>query len=250
MQFAATPPYNGTLARYYRLPQECCFVLPPGISLQDGALVEPLSIAVHACRQAGDMQGRSVLVFGAGPIGQLCCSVARAFGASKVIVTDVVDNRLEFALGKGATAVHRTDLRASPAETEVELKRLEGLESGAAIVMEATGSESCIDCGIQMLERGGTCVQVGLGARKVNFCVGDICDKEATFKGSFRYGPGDYALAITLLRDKKVSLAGMVTHQYAFEEAGRAFENVEQREGIKSIIFGPDVDKQSVEETV
>lgn len=247
MRFAATPPYDGTLARYYRLPRECCFALPPEVSLRDGALVEPLSIAVHACRQAGDMQGRTVLLFGAGPIGQLCCSVAKALGASKVIITDVVDSRLKFALEKGATAAHLTDVSASSTETAGRLRNMKGLEDGAALVMDATGSETCIDCGIQALARGGVFVQVGLGARKINLPVGDICDKEATFKGSFRYGPGDYQLAITLLRDKRVSLAGIVTHYYAFEDAQQAFENVAQRRGIKSIILGPDITKDELD---
>lgn len=250
MRFAATPPHDGTLARYYCLPQECCYKLPPEVSLQDGALVEPLSIAVHACRQAGDMQGRSVLIFGAGPIGQLCCSVAKAFGASKVVVSDVVESRLRFAPAKGATVVHHTEIGASSTDTSAQLRRLDGLKNGASIVMDATGSEICIDCGVQMLERGGTFVQVGLGARKVSFPVGDICDKEATFKGSFRYGPGDYQLAVIFLKDGRVNLHGMVTHQYAFEDAQQAFENVVERRGIKSIIFGPGVDTQTAEETV
>lgn len=248
MRFAATPPYDGTLAKYYCVPRECCFSLPPEVSLQDGALVEPLSIAVHACRQAGDIQGRSVLIFGAGPIGQLCCSVARAFGASKVVVTDVVDSRLDFALGKGATAVYRTDTNASTEKTAASLRKAADLEDGAAIVMDATGSEACIDCGIQVLKRGGVFVQVGLGARKIKFPVGDVCDKEATLRGSFRYGPGDYQLAITLLKDKRVNLDGMVTHKFAFQEASEAFENVVRRQGIKSVIFGPGVDKYFAEE--
>ncbi|RMX86193.1 hypothetical protein D0869_03255, partial [Hortaea werneckii] len=242
MRFAATPPHNGTLATYYCLPQECCFLLPQDISLRDGALVEPLGIAVHACRQAGDMQGQSMVIFGAGPIGQLCCSVARALGASKVVVTDVVEERLTFALGKGATAVHRMSPGADSSESVAELKKLEGLEHGASIVMDATGVEGCINCGIALLKRGGTFVQVGLGARQLSLPVGDICDKEATFKGSFRYGPGDFQLAISLMTDKRVNLDDMVTHCFPFESAQQAFENVVGRQGIKSVILGPGVD--------
>ena len=72
---------------------------------------------------------------------------------------------------------------------------------------------------------------------------GQICDKEATLKGSFRYGPGDYKLAIDLLASNRVRLNSLITHEYAFEDAERAFENVASRAGIKSIIYGPDVDR-------
>lgn len=85
MRFAATPPNEGTLATYYRLPEECCYKLPPHISLRDATLIESLSVAVHACRLAGDMQKKSVAVFGAGPVGLLCCAIASAFGASSVV---------------------------------------------------------------------------------------------------------------------------------------------------------------------
>lgn len=101
MQFAATAPYDGTLSTYYTLPEECCFKLPSHVSLREGALVEPLSIAVHYCGLAGNLQGRSVGVFGAGPIGLLCSAVAQAFGA-KVVNVDVVDSQLAFARTFGA----------------------------------------------------------------------------------------------------------------------------------------------------
>ncbi|RAK95409.1 GroES-like protein, partial [Aspergillus ibericus CBS 121593] len=72
MQFAATPPVDGTLCTYYRVPAQCCYKLPAHVSFRNGALVEPLSVAVHACRLGGDMQNRNVVVFGAGPVGLLC----------------------------------------------------------------------------------------------------------------------------------------------------------------------------------
>ncbi|RMY71581.1 hypothetical protein D0863_05068, partial [Hortaea werneckii] len=184
MQFAATPPYDGTLSTYYRVPEECCFRLPSSISMRDAALIEPLSIAVHCCRLAGDMQGKSIVVFGAGPVGQLCCSVARAFGARAVLVVDVVDSRLKFASKKA-----------------------------------------------------------GLGSPKITFPVGLICDKEAVFQGSFRYGPGDYKLAIACVASGRVNLDGFVTQTFPFLEAQGAFETMLQKQGIKSVIWGPGVEE-------
>ena len=99
MQFAATPPYDGTLAKYYALPADYCYKLPDHVSTEAGALVEPTSVAVHVVKQGGVKPGDNVVVFGAGPVGVLCAGVSRAFGAASVTVVDVQEARLEFAKG-------------------------------------------------------------------------------------------------------------------------------------------------------
>lgn len=241
MGFAATPPHDGTLSTYYRVPAECCYKLPPHVSLRDGALVEPLSVAVHSCRLAGDMQDKDVIIFGAGPVGLLCCSVARAFGASKVAVVDVVASRLESAKNYGATHIYQMNSRDTQ-DGAGELLSLVGSKEGVSIVLDASGAEKCINWGIETLESGGLFIQVGLGQPNVSFPVGQVCDKEIIFKGSFRYGPGDYRLAIGLLSSQRVSLEGLVTHEFPFSQAENAFKNVLGRNGIKTVIYGPDVD--------
>ncbi|KAH7072266.1 chaperonin 10-like protein [Paraphoma chrysanthemicola] len=242
MQFAATPPYDGTLSTFYCLPEENCFKLPPHISFREGALVEPLSIAVHCCRLAGNLQGRTVAVFGAGPIGLLCCAVARAFGAATVVVADVVDSRLEFATNFSASHTYKM-LAKSPESNAQGLLGIANIADGADVVIDATGAEPCIECGVAALKRGGTFVQAGLGAPKISFPIGQICDKEATLKGSFRYGPGDYKLAIELLNSRRICLEDLITHEYRFEDAEKAFVNVAAKTGIKTIILGPGVDQ-------
>lgn len=242
MQFAATPPYDGTLSRFYSLPEECCFKLPPHITLREGALVEPLSIAVHCCGLAGNLQGRSVAVFGAGPIGLLCCAVAQAFGASQVIVIDAVALRLDFAKTFGANDIYQMEVQ-SPELNAERLCAKVGLVSGVDVVIDATGAEACINCGVSALKRGGVFVQAGLGSPSIAFPIGQICDKEATLKGSFRYGPGDYKLAIELLNSRRVQLHTLITHEYAFSEAEQAFHNVAGKFGIKTVIFGPGIDR-------
>jgi L-iditol 2-dehydrogenase len=243
MRFAATPPYDGTLARYYRVPAECCFELPTHISLRDGTLIEPLSVAVHSCRLAGNMQEKSVVIFGAGPVGLLCCAVARAFGASTVVAVDVVPARLSSAVKYGAT--HTYQMSSEPADKNAaELLASAGLHAGADIALDATGAEPCLNCGILALTQGGTFVQVGLGKPNLSLPVGQICDKEVVFKGSFRYGPGDFKLAVDLLESRRIRLDGLVTHEFPFSQAEQAFSNVASRVGIKSVIYGPGVDEE------
>ncbi|OGE54799.1 hypothetical protein PENARI_c005G11646 [Penicillium arizonense] len=243
MRFAATPPYDGTLATYYRVPAECCFKLPSHISLRDGTLIEPLSVAVHSCRLAGDMQEKSVVIFGAGPVGLLCCAVARAFGASTVVVVDVVPARLASALKYGATNTYQMSAEGAD-RNAADLLATASLDSGAHIALDATGAEPCLNCGIAALAKGGTFVQVGLGKPNLSLPVSQICDKELVFKGSFRYGPGDFKLAVGLLDSRRIRLDDLVTHEFPFSQAERAFENVAGRGGIKSVIYGPDVNEE------
>ena len=242
MRFAATPPYDGTLSTFYCLPEECCYKLPPHISLLEGALIEPLSIAVHCCGLAGNLQGRTVAVFGAGPIGLLCCGVARAFGAATVVIVDVVESRLEFAKKFGASQTYKMQSQSPESNAESLLIQAE-LAGGVDVVIDATGAEPCIECGVSALKRGGTFVQAGLGSPRISFPIGQICDKEATLKGSFRYGPGDYKLAIELLNSRRIQLEDLITHEFSFSEAEQAFTNVAGRAGIKTVIYGPGADR-------
>jgi L-iditol 2-dehydrogenase len=249
MRFAATPPHDGTLSTLYSLPEECCFKLPPNISFQEGALVEPLSIAVHCCKLARDVQGKCVVIFGAGPIGLLCSAVVRAFGAASVVVVDAVASRLDFAMKYGASKTYQMG-SMSPELNAESILAGSGMVDGADVIIEATGAEPCINSGVAVLKRGGVFVQAGLGAPRIGFPIGQICDKEATLKGSFRYGPGDYKLAIELLQSGRVLVQDLITHEFAFDDAEKAFVNVSQRVGIKTIIYGPGIDARSLDQNV
>lgn len=239
VKFAATPPHDGTLAKYYAVPEDFCYKLPDHVSLEEGALIEPLSVAVHCTRLGGIGFGSAVLVLGAGPIGLLCCAVARAFGATVVVAVDIVDERLKFARSYAATAVYKSE-RLAPEDNAARIKAQNGMPEGFEVVIEATGAEACIGIGLHALRRGGTFVQAGLGPSRIGFPISEVCSKEANFRGSFRYGPGDYATAILLVERQKVSVKELITHIFAFEEAEKAFENAARQQGIKSIILGPE----------
>lgn len=237
MRFAATPPYDGTLTTHYRLPEEFCYKLPPEVSFEEGALIEPLSVAIHSMRLAGVGPGDTILVLGAGPVGLLCCAVARAFGASIVVSTDIVQSRLDFAKGYAATHIHRMSGQLQQDKTEL-LQLLPTSRGGFDAVIDATGVQSCIACGIHTLDRGATFVQVGLGRPTVDYPVADLCSKEGVYKGSFRYSAGDYELGIELVRSGRVSVKDLITHRFDFVAAQAAFESASQQNGMKTIIFG------------
>ena len=159
MAFAATPPYDGTLARYYVLPEDYCYKLPENMTLEEGALIEPTAVAVHITRQASIKPGDSVVVFGAGPVGLLCCAVAKAYGAKKIVTVDINEQRLNFALQYAATDKF-SSARVSAEENAKNLIKDCELGPGADVIIDASGAEPCIQTAIHALRMGGTYVQV------------------------------------------------------------------------------------------
>ncbi|PKI38348.1 hypothetical protein CRG98_041259, partial [Punica granatum] len=102
MKFFATPPVHGSLANQVVHPADLCFKLPDNVSLEEGAMCEPLSVGVHACRRGDIRPETNVLVMGAGPIGLVTMLSARAFGAPRIVIVDVDDYRLSVAKDLGA----------------------------------------------------------------------------------------------------------------------------------------------------
>jgi len=265
MAFAATPPYHGTLTRYYRLPEDLVYILPESLSLEDGAMMEPLSVGVHSVFTQAKLQpNQSIAVFGCGPIGLLCMAVAKALGASRIIAVDIVESRLNFAKTYAATDVFQpppyqdgeSKIAYSLRSAGLLMKTL-GVEDrgdkAIDVVLDASGAEVSIQTGILIAKVGGTFVQVGMGHPEVVMPITALLTKELTLKSSFRYGPGDYRLAIALASKKRVDLRPLVTHRFTFEEAISAFDATKKGKSqdgkgvIKAIISGPGV---SVEEGV
>ncbi|TFK91479.1 xylitol dehydrogenase [Polyporus arcularius HHB13444] len=257
--FAATPPYDGTLARYYPIPADLCYKLPDNLTLEDGAMMEPLSVAVHSVANISQLRAnQSVVVFGAGPVGLLCMAVARALGASRIIAVDIVPSRLEFAKQYAATDTYtppkpqdgESRIAYSQRNAKTMMEQLGIAERGPTaidLVVDASGAEVSIQTGILIAKHGGSYVQVGMGQPEVQIPITTLLVKEINFRGSFRYGPGDYPLAIALVSQGKIDLKPLVTHRFSFDQAVEAFQvtrNGKSADGkavIKAVISGPDV---------
>ncbi|KND87288.1 putative D-xylulose reductase A [Tolypocladium ophioglossoides CBS 100239] len=238
MAFAATPPHHGTLTGLWTAPADFCYKLPDGVSLQEGALVEPLAVAVHIVKQADVKPGQSVVVMGAGPVGVLCAAVARAYGASKVVSVDIVPSKLDFARGLAATHTYLSR-RIAPEDNAKAIRDHADLPRGADVVIDASGAELSIQTSLHVVRMGGTYVQGGMGKSDITFPIMAMCLKEVTAKGSFRYGPGDYDLAIELVASGRVDVKRLVSQVVPFEQAEAAFKKVKEGEVIKILIAGP-----------
>jgi D-xylulose reductase len=239
MKFAATPPYDGTLCKYYQLPEDFCVKLPEHVSLEEGALVEPLSVAVHSSKLANVTVGSKVAVYGAGPVGLLIAAVAKAFGASSVVVADIVQQRLDLAKQMGATHTYLVKIGDS---AEVNAENISAAANGVKpdIVFDASGAEASINSAIHLVKAGGTFIQVGMGKSHISFPITEIIGKELVVKGSFRYGVGDYKTAVELVSSGKVDVLKLVTHTVKFDQCKEAFELVKSGKAVKCIIEGPE----------
>jgi D-xylulose reductase len=239
MAFASTPPFDGTLTKFYNLPYDFCFKLPDHVSLEAGALVEPSAVAVHVVKQGQVGPGSNVVIFGAGPIGLLCAGVARNYGARKVVIVDIQEQRLKFAQSWVSGGCDTFIPQRVPAkETADKIKSQFGIDDGADTVIEATGAEPCIQAGILVCRRGGTYVQAGMGRDEITFPIAAACSGELNFKGSFRYGSGDYQLAVDMISQGALDVEKLISEKFKFEEAEKAFGEVKEGRGIKMLIEG------------
>lgn len=174
MAFAATPPYDGTLARYYRLPADLAYLLPENVSLEDGAMIEPLAVGVHSVSNLGGLRAnQSVVVFGCGPVGLLCMAVARALGAARIIGVDIVPERLTFAKNYAATDAYlppkflegETRIDYSRRNAKLMMEQLGIEERGSKsinLVIDASGAEVSIQTAFIIAGSNATIVQVSL----------------------------------------------------------------------------------------
>ncbi|KXH50571.1 alcohol dehydrogenase GroES-like domain-containing protein [Colletotrichum salicis] len=238
MRFAATPPYDGTLAGFWTAPSDFCYKLPDNVSLQEGALIEPLAVAVHITKQAQITPGASVVVMGAGPVGLLCAAVAKSFGATKVVSVDIVQSKLDFAKDLASTHTYLSQ-RISAEENAKALIKQCDLGAGADCVIDASGAEPSIQTSLHVVRMGGTYVQGGMGKSDINFPIMALCLKEVTARGSFRYGPGDYKLAIDLVANGRVNVKKLISGIVEFKQAEEAFKKVKEGQVIKILIAGP-----------
>ncbi|ENI03964.1 hypothetical protein COCC4DRAFT_141001 [Bipolaris maydis ATCC 48331] len=242
MRFAASPgrpDTQGTLCKLYVLPEDLVYRIPEELGLDEAVLVEPLAVGVHSVRLGDVRAGETVVVMGGGTVGLLCAAVARQFGALRVVVVDVLEGKLGFARGYLGCDTFLARGEESAEEGAERLLRTFGLGvESVDTVIEASGAAKSIEMGILVLRPGGKFVQTGLGRAKVEFPIVAMSQKELMVRGCFRYGPGDYDLAIQLLDKGLVDVKPLISSVTPFEQATEAWEKTSRGEGIKNLIQG------------
>ncbi|KAK9881030.1 hypothetical protein WA026_014372 [Henosepilachna vigintioctopunctata] len=234
--FCATPPDDGNLSRYYCHSASYCYKLPDNMSYEEGALMEPLSVGVHACRRGNVGVGSVVLVLGAGPIGLVTLLSAKAFGASKVLITDILDERLQVAKSLGAD--HTLKIEKHMTEQDIIKKITELLGEDPTVSLDCSGAEVSVRVALQVTKTGGVAVLVGMGKSEITIPLSGALFREIDIRGCFRYH-NTYPTAIELVSSGKINVKPLVTHKFKIEDTQKAFDTAVSGEGnpIKIVIY-------------
>jgi len=221
---------EGGMADTFVIRASRLHAVPAEFSDEQAVLIEPLATPVHAVRMADGVAGKAVVITGCGTIGLLVLVAARAAGARRIVMTDVLESKREAALQHGAdVALDATD-RDLPAIVKAALGET------ADVVFDCVSIEQTLASEVEMIERGGTIVLVGVPAGAFPVPAFTLQDSQIRLQGTATYTSEDYAGAIRILRDLPDTGASLVTAQYPLDDAALAFDAARSGNEVKVVI--------------
>ncbi|PIG85694.1 alcohol dehydrogenase [Aspergillus arachidicola] len=249
---ASFPHFQGTLQEYVDHPAEWCHRLPDQLSYDDGALLEPLSVCIHSVNRAGVDRGACCLVFGAGAVGLLCAAVAKIKYACRIVIADVDEGRVAFALEHGFADV---GYLVSPDNEDTVANRLSNAKTLALEIgklswpggdvgrfdhaFECTGVESCVQASIYAAENGGNVVLVGMGTSIQTWPVAELTCREINVVSVWRY-VSCYPQAIEIMdavksKGLKPDVTKVITHRFSgLDSIPNAYETASKTRDAES----------------
>ena len=223
---------TGMASEYFVTEAAKALKLPENMSYDHGAMIEPLAVAVHAVRRAGDMAGKTVLVLGGGPIGNLVAQTAKALGASTVLLSELSAYRLETAEKCGIQTVNTREQDLLHAINETF-----GPDH-ADYIFECVGINQTMDQAINYARKGSTIMVVGVFANLGTINMGFVQDHELTLKGSAMYRVEDYITAIELVGEGKIEFDALITDHVPFSRYLDAYKLIdEQKDKAMKVII-------------
>ena len=214
---------TGMASEYFVTEAEKALKLPDTVSYEQGAMIEPLAVAVHAIRRYGDVTGKNVLVLGGGPIGNLVSQTARAMGAAGVLLSEISAYRLEAAATCGIKTANpdREDLLGKIVATFGPDK--------ADVIFECVGLDATLKQAIDYARKGSDIVVVGVFADLGTINMGFVQDHELRVIGTAMYRVEDYLKAIELAAEGLITLDALITHTVTFRDYLQAYRIVEEQ---------------------
>ena len=198
--------FDGGLAEFASVPTRCIFPIPPSMSFVEGSLVEPLANAIHVLDKCSPVRGRTVLVYGAGPIGMLCAFVARQSGARSVAVVDRNVHRL------AKTRELAADLTIDASDEDpVNVVREWTAGRGVDFAIDAVGNKQCRENSMACTASGGTVVCIGLEEEVCAVDTRAVVTRELNVKGAYAYTRANFAEAISMLERRLLPWQPLVT---------------------------------------
>ncbi|OJJ63785.1 hypothetical protein ASPSYDRAFT_25836 [Aspergillus sydowii CBS 593.65] len=228
--FLSTPPVDGLLRRYVNHPAVWCHKIGD-MAYEDGAMLEPLSVALAAIERSGLRLGDPCLITGAGPIGLITLLTARAAGATPIVITDIDEGRLKFAKELVPDVrTYKVEIGLSAEESAEGIINAFNDSQGAGpdalrprLALECTGVESSVASAIWSVKFGGKVFVIGVGKNEMKIPFMRLSTQEIDLQYQYRYS-NTWPRAIRLVKNGVIDLKKLVTHRYALEDALKAFE--------------------------
>ncbi len=232
----STPEYRraGAFAEFVVVPDRIVHRLPEQVTFAEAAMVEPLSVAVHAVSISEIPENGTALVIGAGMIGLLVLQALRAAGCFRVYVADVDDSRLELAKQLGAAGV----INAKTADTVTEVRRFtEG--AGVDVALEAVGSTPTVKAAIESVRKGGTVTLIGNIAPTVEIPLQTVVSRQIRLQGTAA-SSGEYPQSIDMLKRGAVDVKKLISIVAPLEDGPDWFERLHAREAnLMKVVLTP-----------
>ena len=224
---------TGAASTYFAVDAGKVTPLPDSMTFDQGAMIEPLAVAVHAVKRAGDVNGLKIVVLGAGPIGNLVAQTAKGMGAASVMITDISQYRLDIA---GKCGI---DHCVNTKEKDLNAAMLEAFGPDKAdIIYDCAGTNTTMGQAIQYARKGSTIILVAVfdGMATVDLAVAN--DHELDIKSTMMYRNEDYLDAIRLVNAGKIHLDILMSKRFAFRDYLKAYEYIERnRETTMKVII-------------
>nr|WP_263324386.1 alcohol dehydrogenase catalytic domain-containing protein [Neobacillus sp. Marseille-Q6967] len=214
---------TGMASEYFVVDASKALALPAKMSFEHGAMIEPLAVAVHAVRRAGDVTGKKILVLGGGPIGNLVAQTAKAMGAEAVVISELSKYRLEVAEKCGVKTID-----AKNEDVFEGIIRHFGSDR-ADVIFECIGINVTINQAIDYARKGSTIVVVGVFGDLANINMGYVQDHELALLGSAMYREEDYVKAIELVNKGLIEFDALITHRMKFTDYAKAYALIDEQ---------------------
>lgn len=224
----------GAFAEYVAIPQHILYGLPDSISFEQAAMVEAVSVAVHAVERTPVTLNDSMVIVGAGMIGLLCLQAAKAAGCGKTFVIDLDESRLEAAKQFGA------DFCVNPSKVDpIEFIQGETGGRGADLSMEAVGVSATTKTAISCLRKGGCCTLVGNLAKNVEMPLQEVVTRQLTLIGTCA-SAGEYPACLDLIASGAIKVDALISKTRPLSEGGEWFSRLHKGEaGLTKVILNP-----------
>lgn len=227
---------TGTASEYFAVDAAKVNALPEGLSYDEGAMIEPLAVTVHAAKRFPDLAGAQVAILGCGPIGILLAQSVKALGASSVLVTDVSDYRLQLAQRCGA------DFTANTMNEDFGDAMLRAFgKDKADVIYDCAGNDVTMGQAIKYARKGSTIILVAVFGKLATVDLAVLNDHELDLNTSMMYRHEDYVDAIRLVDEGKVHLKPLMTRHFGFHDYQKAYEYIDDnRETTMKILIDVD----------